>query len=182
MSNTDININLKTDPNLPVGKIISPKNLGDAGYDLVAASYPRVMGDIHVGKLYKKIYFIEYDTNISIAPEKDEFNDYDIYCQIFPRSSISKYNLSLCNSVGVIDSGFRGSIKLRFKYIPQPENYYITNEGKNLLIGIDESMVYSKGDKIGQLVFSRHIHPKIFIKDSLSDSERGEGGFGSTGK
>lgn len=177
-----INVCLNYHKNLQEGKIISPRNPGDAGYDLIAVDYPRIMGEIYVKKLYKKIYFLEYETNVAIEPGKDEFNDYELYCNVFPRSSISKYNLALCNSVAVIDSGFRDTIKLRFKYIPQPENYYMVNEGKNLVLGIDESMIYSKGDKIGQLVFSKHIHPKIFIKDNLADSQRGDGSFGSTGK
>ena len=183
-----VNICLSSNNNVSEGKLLSPKNEGDVGYDLVAASYPRIVGDVYMEKLYKKVYFLEYDTNISIEPSKDEFNDYEIYANVFPRSSISKYNLALCNSVGVIDSGYSDTIKLRFKYIPQPENYYIINENEaplnqaNLVLGIDESMIYSKGDKIGQLVFSKHVHPKIFLVDSLGGSQRGEGGFGSTGK
>jgi dUTPase len=176
-----INICLDLNKNLPKGKIVSPQNKGDAGYDLIAADYPRIVGDIYQGKLYKKIYFLEYDTNISIQPDLDEFGDYEIFTQVFPRSSISKYNLALCNSVGVIDSGYRETIKLRFKYIPQPENYYIINDSQNLLLGIDESMIYSKGDKIGQLIFSKHVHPKIFISKKLDETQRGAGGFGSTG-
>lgn len=186
-----VNICLSSNNNLEKGKILSPGNAGDVGYDLVAASYPRIVGDIYIKKLYKKVYFLEYDTNISIEPSYDEFSDYEIYANVFPRSSISKYNLALCNSVGIIDSGYRDTIKLRFKYIPQPENYYVIHDKmdgagnplkSNLVMGIDESMIYSKGDKIGQLVFSKHIHPKIFLVDSLGNSQRGEGGFGSTGK
>ncbi len=179
--NNSVNVDLNSNHNLKKGKLISPSNIGDAGYDLVAASAPKIVGEVYHGKLFKKINYIEYDTNIRLAPETDEFNDYELFSYVFPRSSISKYNLSLCNSVGVIDSGFRDTIKLRFKYIAQAENFYIINDAENILIGIDESMIYSKGDKIGQLIFSKHIRPRVFLKDSLNESDRGLGGFGSTG-
>ena len=82
---------------------------------------------------------------------------------VFPRSSISKTGLSLCNSVGVIDSGYRGEIMFKFNYHKDtPSNYKV-------------------GDRVGQLM----IIPIPFIEfvevDELSESERGEGGFGSTG-
>ncbi|MFA5484932.1 MAG: dUTP diphosphatase [Candidatus Pacearchaeota archaeon] len=84
---------------------------------------------------------------------------------IFPRSSISKTKLRLCNSVGVIDSGYRGEIMFKFnldKDSPFP--------------------MYNIGDRVGQLM----IIPIPFIEfeevDELSESERGVGGFGSTGK
>ena len=168
------------------GKLSNPANIGDAGYDVFSSSYPRIVGEQYSDRLFKRIDYIEYETNISLEPEKDEFNDYEIYSLVFPRSSISTLNLQLCNSVGVIDSGYRDSIKLRFKYIAQPENYYIIHDKSqpsksNLLMGVDESKIYSKGDRIAQIIFTKHIHPKIFIDESLNDSERGKGGFGSTG-
>lgn len=163
------------------GNLHKPKNKGDAGYDLVALSNPKIKGDIFSQYLYKSISYIEYDTGVSISPNCLSGKGDSFFSLLFPRSSISKYNLSLCNSVGVIDSGYRDTIKVRFKYIPQPENYYIINEGKNLLVGIDESKIYKKGDRIAQIVFTKHLHPEIFIVDDLSDSDRGIGSFGSTG-
>ena len=88
----------------PKGKINLPGSKGDAGYDLIASSSPKVVGEIYQGYLFKNISYIEYETNISIEPNSDEFEDYDFFSYLFPRSSISNYNLSLCNSVGVIDS------------------------------------------------------------------------------
>jgi len=164
------------------GTISTPAHPGDAGYDIVAVSPGRVVGDLYANKLYKSISYIEYETNLSIEPSVDDFDDPEFYTLLFPRSSISKYNLHLCNSVGVIDSGYRDTIKVRFKYIPQPENYYIMKEGKNLLLGVDESKIYQKGEKIAQLIFSPHIHPKIFLQKNLKRTKRNKGGFGSTGK
>jgi dUTPase len=176
-----LNINNSSVSYMRKGEIKTPQNPGDAGYDLIAASAPKVCGDMYIENLYKNISYIEYDTNLSIEPSQDEFLEYEFYSLLFPRSSISNYNLSICNSVGVIDSGYRDTIKVRFKYIPQPENYYIMKEGQNLLIGIDESKIYKKGDKIAQLIFTNHLHPKIFLNKDLKKSKRNKGGFGSTG-
>lgn len=80
---------------------------------------------------------------------------------LFPRSSISKTALILANSVGVIDSGYRGSIMLKFKY---PE----------------EGMVYDIGDRVGQLVILPYPQIEFEEVKELEETERGTGGFGST--
>ena len=164
----------------PSGKIDLPFHKGDAGYDLYAAGHPRIVGDVFQGNLFKSISYIEYETNLSVEPNKDDYEDYTFYSLLFPRSSISKYNLSLCNSVGVIDSGYNDSIKIRFNYLPQPENYSIL-DSKHMLLGIDSSKIYQKGDKIGQLVWVGHFHPHVEFSVNLPPSDRGLGGFGSTG-
>ena len=69
---------------------------GDAGMDIYSVS-KEITED-----------YIEYKTGICIEIPKGHV------CLIFPRSSISKKDLSLCNSVGVLDSGYRGEIKFRF--------------------------------------------------------------------
>jgi len=89
---------------------------------------------------------------------------------VYPRSSIRKTRLTLSNSVGVIDSGYRGEIMATFNYTsPTP-----------LREGVDG--LYDVGDRICQLMILPY--PKIdFIEsEDLSESERGDGGFGSTGK
>ena len=83
---------------------------------------------------------------------------------IYPRSSIRKYDLQLSNSVGVIDSGYRGEIVFTFKKLK----------------GIS-SKVYAVGDRVGQLIVMPIEQAQIRIVHELSESERGEGGFGSTG-
>ena len=85
---------------------------------------------------------------------------------IFPRSSNSKTDLYLTNHVGVIDSGYRGEIM--FKYRP-----------KDTLLN---AKVYAVGDRIGQLMILPYPVIELVEATELSDSERGEGGFGSTGK
>lgn len=80
---------------------------------------------------------------------------------LFPRSSNAKKDLLLSNSVGVIDSGYRGEVTFKFKPI-----------GHN---------IYNIGDRIGQMIILPY--PKIEFEevDELSESERGAGGYGSTG-
>lgn len=82
---------------------------------------------------------------------------------LFPRSSVYKHQLSLANSVGVIDSGYRGEVTFKFR-ICQP---HISR--------------YSIGDRIGQIIIIPY--PEIEFEETalLGQSDRGEGGYGSTG-
>ena len=82
---------------------------------------------------------------------------------IFPRSSLFKAGLSLSNAVGVIDSGYRGEIKFMFYASTMRQEYNI-------------------GDRIGQLIVMPYPKVEFFQVAELSQSTRGEGGFGSTGK
>ena len=85
---------------------------------------------------------------------------------LYPRSSNSKTDLYLTNHVGVIDSGYRGEIMFKFR----PIN------------GIVDAYIYAVGDRIGQLIIMPYPSIKFVETDELSDSDRGEGGYGSTGK
>ncbi len=83
---------------------------------------------------------------------------------IFPRSSICKVALSLSNSVGVIDSGYRGEVKFVFRFTD---------------LGAD---VYEVGDKVGQLIIMPYPTIELEEANELSTTERGSGGFGSSGR
>jgi deoxyuridine 5'-triphosphate nucleotidohydrolase len=89
---------------------------------------------------------------------------------LFPRSSITKApcGVSLKNSVGVIDSNYRGEILVRFEK-PTHETYV-------------ENHIPVVGDKVAQLIILPY--PTVYFEEvqELSDSNRGNGGFGSTGK
>jgi dUTP pyrophosphatase len=82
---------------------------------------------------------------------------------IFPRSSISKKDLALSNCVGVIDSGYRGEVSFKF---------YPTSSKHN---------IYNIGDRIGQLIIMPYPQITLVESDELSETERGAGGYGSTG-
>ena len=83
---------------------------------------------------------------------------------VFPRSSIRKYCLSLTNCVGVIDSGYRGEIMCTFR--PQS-------------IGKEE--VYEIGDKIAQFIILPYPEVSYTEVETLSETDRGENGHGSSG-
>lgn len=180
-----LKVNNFKNKNIKKGLVLPPSNPGDIGYDLVSSTPPRIEGELYKANLYKSIKYIEYDTNIAIEPESDEYNDCKFYTLLYPRSSISNYSLSLCNSVGVIDCGYRDTIKVRFNYIAQPENYFFieskNGKQKNLLLGVDKTKIYQQGDKIAQIIFAEQLHPRLSFDKNHSESKRGEGGFGSTG-
>jgi dUTP pyrophosphatase len=93
---------------------------------------------------------------------------------IFPRSSNYKQDLWLTNCVGVIDSGYRGEIKFMFKDV-------LTN--RTLFPGeYDEHKTWEVGDRVGQLIIIPYPSINLVEVNDLSDSDRGEGGFGSSGK
>ena len=88
---------------------------------------------------------------------------------IFPRSSICKKDLTLSNSVGVIDSGYRGEVKFVFNM----------KTPKGLQFGVSH---YKIGDRIGQLLVIPYPTLEVEEVQELSDTEHGTGGFGSSGK
>jgi dUTP pyrophosphatase len=118
---------------------------GDAGMDLTAVS------------LSKTIQYYEYGTGLAVEIP------YGYVGLVFPRSSISKTDHFLRNSVGVIDSGYRGEIKLRMS-----------------LPALGEKQ-YKVGEKIGQLMIIKLPWVDIEEAEKLSETDRGDGGFGSTG-
>lgn len=84
---------------------------------------------------------------------------------VFPRSSVSLRSLVMANSVGVIDSGYRGEVTAKFKPIRQ----FLQNP-------------YQIGERVAQMVIIPYPHVEFQEVDSLSESDRGTGGYGSTGK
>ena len=105
--------------------------------------------------------YFEYDTGIAV-----EFPPGNVGF-LTPRSSVSKTGLHLCNSIGTIDASYRGSIKARFY--------------KNLVPGM-RARPYEVGDKIGQLVIVPCFLGEAIEVKELSNTNRGENGFGSSGK
>ena len=114
----------------------------DAGYDLYAASTS-----------VDKNYNVVYGTGIAVEIPAGYVG------LVFPRSSIASKDIMLSNSVGVIDSGYRGEVMAKFKRV--------TGEFDS----------YQVGDRIAQLIIIPY--PEA---DELTDSDRGIGGYGSTGK
>lgn len=156
-----------------------PPQGSDIGYDLVAISEPVIIGEQDNSGNYRSIQYIEYDTGVKLCGENPSLVG-DCYSLVYPRSSISKYNLVLANSVGVIDPGYVFNIKVRFKYMFQPIDFYPS--GQDIVsIRVDQSKIYKKSDKIAQLIFVSKFYPQIEFVDELKKTQRGTGGFGSTG-
>jgi dUTP pyrophosphatase len=120
---------------------------GDAGLDMVAVD------------LLDYTEQVVYMTGIAVEIPEGHVG------LLFPRSSIRKYQLSLSNSVGVIDSGYRGEVQFTFNKTAGPASYK-----------------YKIGERIGQLMIIPYPIIEAVEVNELSDSERGKGGFGSTGK
>ena len=135
---------------------------GDAGMDLVAVSRNI---DEH-GNLV-------YGTGLAFEIPKGYVG------LVFPRSSVSKYNLQLTNNVGVIDSGYRGEVTAKFKGSFSVLQADI--EGISALT-LKKGKIYKVGERIAQMIIIPY--PQIEFKevDDLSETERGTGGYGSTGR
>ena len=152
------------------------------GYDIVATSEPKIVGQKYtpvgyesseVGNEWLSIDYIQYETNLFIAPET---LTHDV--KIYPRSSARKYNLNLANCVPIIDNDYRGMIYLCFNYLWQPGDFRIVD---NKIVGtIDWYKIYNKGDKIAQMTLDQVIPIDFVVVDDLTKTQRGAGGFGST--
>lgn len=93
---------------------------------------------------------------------------------LFPRSSNAKKDLTLTNSVGVIDSHYRGEVTMKFKPVPSYK--------KKPIDRVYDKNMYSLGDRIGQLVIMPIPEIEFEEADELSETDRGEGGYGSSGR
>ena len=129
----------------------------DAGYDLYAHS-----------KSYDDDGNIVYGSGVAMEIPQGYVG------LIFPRSSNAKRDLLLSNSVGVVDSGYRGEICFKFKvFYPHVKHVgFSHNASKDYVIG----------ERIGQIIIMPYPEIEFVEVDELSDSERGDGGYGSSGK
>ncbi len=85
-------------------------------------------------------------------------------CQVRPRSGLAaRYGITLPNSPGTIDPDYRGELKVLMQN------------------GGGEPVWVRRGDRIAQLVFARFETPRVVETGALSATDRGAGGFGSTG-
>jgi dUTP pyrophosphatase len=136
----------RLDPGVPVPSYATP---GDAGADLVTTT------DVVIEPGERAIV----GTGVAIALP----DGYAAF--VHPRSGLAaRVGLSVVNTPGTIDSGYRGEIRI-------------------CLINHDlrEPITLRRGDRIAQLVVQRVEHAVFREVDELTDSQRGSGGYGSTG-
>ena len=120
----------------------------DAGFDMTCTRYEVTNGELFT-----------YHTDIAV-----EIPDGHVGL-LFPRSSIYKQDLFLTNSVGCVDSGYRGEVMFKFKAVFSDVKHH-----------------YQVGERIGQLIIIPYPAVEFVEADELSDSERGACGYGSSGR
>lgn len=103
---------------------------------------------------------------------------------LFPRSSNAKKDLALSNAVGVLDSTYRGEVTFKFKRQLKIVEKEICREAYSRIVerDFDKYASYECGDRIGQLIIIPYPHIEFEEAGELSDTDRNNGGFGSTGK
>ncbi len=123
---------------------------GSAGMDLTA---------VEIGIEHSKdgVPTLVYSTGLSIEIPEGYVG------LIFPRSSISKMSLVQTNCVGVIDSDYRGVVTVKYKV-----NTNTT------------PVIYTEGERFAQLIIMPYPKIEFEVSEKLSETERGEGGYGST--
>ena len=133
------------------GILPTKANTTDAGYDLTATRLTQELDD--AGKV-----MLVYHTDIAVEIPENHVG------LLFMRSSVANRSIMLTNAVGVIDSGYRGELMMKFK---------ITTDSL--------PRVYQPGERIGQLVIVPccNIFEPVFV-DNLTQSDRGENGYGSS--
>ncbi len=158
--NTDIKKETEETPIVNNSLVVKVKKLSD---NAVIPSYSKV-GDAGMDltitrEIENTSFVVTYGFGIAIEIPKNFVG------LVFPRSSIRNYDLIMSNSVGVIDSGYRGELQATFKK---------TN-------GLD-SFKYKVGERGAQIIILPYPQVKMVESNELSDTERGTGGFGSTGQ
>ena len=134
-----------------------------------AKSYYENHGHFHQGDAGLDLYALE---DLEFEPGETKLIKFGIACQpqdgiayfLIPRSSISKTSLRMSNSIGLIDGGYRGEIMACCDNVKH-DKYSI-----------------KKGQRLFQIVSPSCSSITYELRDSLEDSSRGSGGFGSTGK
>lgn len=153
-------MNVKIKKLHPEAVIPSYSKDGDAGLDLTAVD----SGEVN------QYGTITFKTGLAIEIPQGYVG------LVFPRSSIYKTTGRLANCVGVIDSGYRGELLVNFDISLIS---YIKGEH-----GLDEVELepYKKGDRIAQIIILPYPQVEFEEVEELSETERGTGGYGSTGK
>ncbi len=145
-----------------------PSKPGDAGADA------RIMGFKNILKTNEEKKLIDLDTDSYILKPLERIGcplgfataiPENYYFQVVPRSGLALWEgISIVNSPGTIDSGYR-------------------NEWMAIVVNLsNRDVTLNKGDRICQIILSKMHEYEALETDELPDSERGLGGFGSTGK
>jgi len=155
---------------------------GDAGINLTSVSLEIDENGI-----------LTYDTGLAFEIPEGH------YGMVALRSSVYKTDLMLTNHLGIVDSGYRGSVKFKFALTQQIIDFAREDadfderlkKGQALFFPDERSAhwkiphvaeVYKVGDRIGQMIIMKYPTIEFEEVDDLSETERGHGSYGHTGK
>ena len=135
----------------------------------ISMSFYKNHGHFHKGDAGLDLYVLE---DVTFESGETKLIKFGISCEsedgsayyLLPRSSISKTPLRMSNSIGLIDGGYRGEIMASCDNIK------------------DSTYKVEKGQRLFQIVSSDLAPINFSLVDTLTDTTRGKGGFGSTGK
>jgi len=144
-------INVKIKIVRPGASLPSKATSGSAAFDVCV--WPEAPVTIGVGEI------VSLPTGIAMEPDRE-----DVAALMLGRSGLgAKHGITLANSVGLIDSDYRGEMRVT-----------LINRGS-------APFVVNPGDRVAQLMFVPVYAAALTLADELGDTERGAGGFGSTG-
>lgn len=157
----------------PDAKLPTQANPNDAGFDVYAIDDGTIkLTRVNQGKF--ALAYVQYKTGLSIEPPEG------YHVELFPRSSITKQDVVLANSIGLVDQDYRGEVIFRFKVCIFRN--FIIDERTDSATSLHKYLnIYKAGDRIGQFVLRKTYHYEIQEVDNLSNTIRGKGGFGSSG-
>ena len=146
----------------------------DSGWDLTVIGIHKIEGDT-----------VFFKTGIQVKPPEGH------YFEIYPRSSISSTPFTLANSVGIIDESYRGDIIIPIRVLHP--NVGLSSERDSYPGGIIKALdsrptslseaanvLIGKKPKIAQMILRKRIDTTLECVESLEETERGDGGFGSS--
>lgn len=142
------------------GKLPIKGSEGAACFDVYAREI------IYVGDFY---YKVKLGFKTAIPKGK--------HAKLLARSGITDTGWSLCNSCGIIDSDFRGEWEARFRPFVQGVEKH--NGDVDLYL---QAFPYKEGERVAQFMIRKDDDEEINLVDSLDETERGAGGFDSTGR
>ena len=147
----------------------------DTGYDISLIETRKMVGDV-----------IFFGTGVSLQPPAG------YYFEVVPRSSLSKYPFSLANSVGIIDEHYRGEIMVPLRVLHseqghhKPTTSYVSGmvDFKGMKPQNMQSLAFkilTETPSLFKLILRKRLDCEFTLVEVLDETERGSGGFGSTG-
>lgn len=148
----------------------------DSGWDLTVIGVDKIKGDT-----------IFFKTGIKVTPPSGH------YFEVYPRSSISPLPFMLANSVGIIDESYTGEIIIAIRVLhahagtsserdTYPSGMVNALDAKPTSMNEVANLILGKKPKIAQMILRKRIDTSFSEVEELEETERGSGGFGSTGQ